>query len=295
MNSKLSLINQYFLLTKPRVLTLLIFTSISGAFLAKQGVPGIIEMVGLLIGGYCSSGSAATLNMYFEKEVDQNMGRTKHRPIAEGIISPKNALIFAIILAIISFLSLLLINNLLSALLALGGGFFYVAIYTLYLKKRTIQNIVVGGSAGAFPPLVGYAAISNTITLEAIYLFVIIFFWTPPHFWALAIMIKDDYAKAKIPMLPVVKGVENAALQIFLYSILLILVTTLTILVSPSLGSIYLISSLVLGIILIYRSFRLYKSLDRSEAVSTYKYSLLYLFLLMTAVMIDSSVNFLEF
>ena len=254
-----------------------------------------MESIGLLIGGYCSAGSAATLNMYFEKEVDQKMGRTKHRPIAEGIISSKNALIFAIILAIISFISLLFINNLLSALLALGGGFFYVAIYTLYLKKRTIQNIVVGGSAGAFPPLVGYAAISNTLTLEALYLFVIIFFWTPPHFWALAIMIKDDYAKAKIPMLPVVKGVENAALQIFLYSILLILITTLTILVSPSLGSIYLISSLVLGIILIYRSFRLYKSLDRSDAVSTYKYSLLYLFLLMGAVMIDSSVNFLEF
>jgi len=285
----------YFLLTKPRVLTLLIFTSVSGAFLAKQGFPNPLELLGLLIGGYCSSGSAATLNMYFETDVDQNMGRTKNRPIAEGTISHNKALVFAIILALASFLSLYFLNNLLAAVLAFLGGFFYVVIYTLYLKKRTVQNIVVGGAAGAFPPLVGYAAISNTITLEAIYLFVIIFFWTPPHFWALAIMIKDDYAKAKIPMLPVVKGVENASLQILLYSILLILITTLTVLVSSVLGGIYLISSILLGLILVYKSFKLYKTLERKEAVSTYKFSLLYLFVLMGVVMIDSSINFIEF
>ena len=152
----------YFLLTKPRVLTLLIFTSVSGAFLAKQGFPNPLELLGLLIGGYCSSGSAATLNMYFETDVDQNMGRTKNRPIAEGTISHNKALVFAIILALASFLSLYFLNNLLAAVLAFLGGFFYVVIYTLYLKKRTVQNIVVGGAAGAFPPLVGYAAISNT-------------------------------------------------------------------------------------------------------------------------------------
>ena len=204
-------------------------------------------------------------------------------------------LIFAIFLAFLSFLSLYLLNNLLAAILAFLGGFFYVGIYTLYLKKRTVQNIVIGGAAGAFPPLVGYASISNSISLEAIYLFVIIFFWTPPHFWALAIMIKDDYAKAEIPMLPVVKGIENASLQILLYSILLIIITTLTVLVSSTLSSIYLLSSVLLGIILIYKSFKLYKSLDRKDAVSTYTFSLLYLFLLMTAVMVDSSINFLEF
>ena len=197
-------LKNYFLLTKPKVLTLLIFTSVSGAFLAKQGIPNLFELTGLLIGGYCASGSAATLNMYFETDVDQNMGRTKNRPIADGSISPNKALIFAIFLAFLSFVSLYLLNNLLAAILAFLGGFFYVGIYTLYLKKRTVQNIVIGGAAGAFPPLVGYASISNSLTLEAIYLFVIIFFWTPPHFWALAIMIKDDYAKAEIPMLPVV-------------------------------------------------------------------------------------------
>ena len=235
-------LKNYFLLTKPKVLTLLIFTSVSGAFLAKQGIPNLFELTGLLIGGYCASGSAATLNMYFETDVDQNMGRTKNRPIADGSISPNKALIFALFLAFLSFVSLYLLNNLLAAILAFLGGFFYVGIYTLYLKKRTVQNIVIGGAAGAFPPLVGYASISNSLTLEAIYLFVIIFFWTPPHFWALAIMIKDDYAKAEIPMLPVVKGIENASLQILLYSILLIIITTLTVLVSSILSSIYLLS-----------------------------------------------------
>ena len=288
-------LKNYFLLTKPKVLTLLIFTSVSGAFLAKQGIPNLFELSGLLIGGYCASGSAATLNMYFETDVDQNMGRTKNRPIADGSISPNKALVFAIFLAFLSFLSLYLLNNLLAAILAFLGGFFYVGIYTLYLKKRTVQNIVIGGAAGAFPPLVGYASISNSLTLEAIYLFVIIFFWTPPHFWALAIMIKDDYAKAEIPMLPVVKGIENASLQILLYSILLIIITTLTVLVSSILSSIYLLSSILLGIILIYKSYKLYKTLERKDAVSTYTFSLLYLFLLMTAVMVDSSINFLEF
>ena len=288
-------LKNYFLLTKPKVLTLLIFTSVSGAFLAKQGIPNLFELTGLLIGGYCASGSAATLNMYFETDIDQNMGRTKNRPIADGSISPNKALIFAIFLAFLSFLSLYLLNNLLAAILAFLGGFFYVGIYTLYLKKRTVQNIVIGGAAGAFPPLVGYASISNSLTLEAIYLFVIIFFWTPPHFWALAIMIKDDYAKAEIPMLPVVKGIENASLQILLYSILLIIITTLTVLVSSILSSIYLLSSILLGVILIYKSYKLFKTLERKDAVSTYTFSLLYLFLLMTAVMVDSSINFLEF
>ena len=287
-------IKNYFLLTKPRVLTLLIFTSFGGAFLAKEGVPSFFECLGLFIGGYCASGAAATLNMYFETDIDRDMGRTKNRPIAEGSITHKKALAFSIFLAIVSFIFLYFFNNLLAAFLAFAGGFFYVVIYTLYLKRRTIQNIVIGGSAGAFPPLVGYAAISNNITLEAFYLFLIVFFWTPPHFWALAIMIKDDYEKAKIPMLPVVKGVKNASLQILLYSILLLLITTLTVTVSASLGWIYVIGSIILGMILIIKSYKLYKNLDRPSAVSTYTYSLLYLFLLVAVIMLDSSIKFLE-
>tara|TARA_Y100001970_G_scaffold126027_1_gene155865 strand:+ start:36670 stop:37548 length:879 start_codon:yes stop_codon:yes gene_type:complete len=289
-----SVIKNYFLLTKPRVLTLLIFTSFGGAFLAKQGVPGLFESIGLFIGGYCASGAAATLNMYFETDIDQDMGRTKNRPIADGSISHNKALVFSILLSIISFISLVLLNNFLAAILAFSGGFFYVVIYTLYLKRRTIQNIVIGGAAGAFPPLVGYAAISNNLTLEAIYLFLIIFFWTPPHFWALAIMIKDDYEKANIPMLPVVKGIKNASLQILLYSILLVLITTLTVTISSSLGWIYVISSIILGAILIIMAFQLYKKQDRASAVSIYKYSLLYLFLLIGFVMADSSIKYLE-
>ncbi len=287
-------IKNYFLLTKPRVLSLLIFSSFGGAFLAKEGVPSFFECIGLFIGGYCASGAAATLNMYFETDIDRDMGRTKNRPIAEGSITHKNALVFSILLSIISFLSLYFFNNFLAAALAFAGGFFYVVIYTLYLKRRTTQNIVIGGSAGAFPPLVGYAAISNNITLEALYLFLIIFFWTPPHFWTLAIMIKDDYEKAKIPMLPVVKGVKNASLQILLYSILLLFITMLTVTVSASLGWGYLICSIILGLILIVKSYNLYKRLDRPSAVSAYTFSLLYLFLLIGAIMIDSSINFLE-
>lgn len=290
----ISTINNYFLLTKPRVLTLLIFTSFGGAFLAKQGVPSLLECLGLFIGGYCASGAAATLNMYFETDIDRDMGRTKNRPIADGSISHKKALGFSIALSIISFISLFFLNNFLAAILAFSGGFFYVVIYTLYLKRRTIQNIVIGGSAGAFPPLVGYAAINNNLTLESIYLFLIIFFWTPPHFWALAIMIKDDYAKVNIPMLPVVKGVKNASMQILLYSILLVFITILIVTISPSLGWIYVISSIILGIILIIKAFDLFKSQDRTSAVSIYKYSLIYLFLLIGFIMIDSSINFLE-
>lgn len=218
------------------------------------------------------------------------MGRTKHRPIAEGIISQKNALLFAIILGIISFLSLFFINNLLSALLALGGGFFYVAIYTLYLKKRTIQNIVVGGAAGAFPPLVGYAAVSNTITLEAIYLFVIIFFWTPPHFWALAIYRKDDYAKQSIPMLPVTHGVAFTKLQIVLYTIILFLVSLFPYIVLMS-GTIYLVAALILSSLFLFYSVRLYLSDDDKYAMQTFWFSIYYIFLIFIALIVDHFIS----
>ena len=233
--------------------------------------------------------------MYFEKDIDKNMGRTKNRPIVEGKVKPKNALGFGIILIVASFIILFTINNLLAALLALLGSFLYVGFYTLYIKQRTVQNIVVGGAAGAIPPLVGYAAIGNSITLEALYLFLIIFFWTPPHFWALAIMIKDDYEKAKIPMLPVVKGIKNTALQIFLYSIILLLITLLTGVVADSLGWLFMISSVIFGGIFIYKSFKLFKIANKKEAKSTYIFSLLYLFVIMSFVIIDSSIKFMEF
>ena len=179
--------------------------------------------------------------------------------------------------------------------MALLGSFLYVGFYTLYIKQRTVQNIVVGGAAGAIPPLVGYAAIGNSITLEALYLFLIIFFWTPPHFWALAIMIKDDYEKAKIPMLPVIKGIKNTSLQIFLYSIILLFITILTGVVANSLGWIFMISSMLAGGIFIYKSFKLFKIANKKEAISTYIYSLLYLFVIMSLVIVDSSIQFMEF
>ena len=294
-NKYFAVINNYFLLTKPRVQTLLVFSSLSGAFLAERGVPNMISLVGLLLGGYFAAGGSSALNMYFEKDIDKNMGRTKNRPIVEGKLKPKNALVFGIILIVSSFLILFTINNLLAALLALLGSLLYVGFYTLYIKQRTVQNIVVGGAAGAIPPLVGYASISNSITLEALYLFLIIFFWTPPHFWALAIMIKDDYEKAKIPMLPVVKGIKNTSLQIFLYSIILLFITVLTGVVANSLGWIFMISSILVGGIFIYKSFKLFKIANKKEAISTYIYSLLYLFVIMSLVIVDSSIKFMEF
>ncbi len=284
----LPLLGDFLALTKPRVMSLLLVSAIAGAFLGAQSMPSFKIIVAVLIGGALASGGAASLNMAYESELDQKMGRTKNRPVAEGRISFNTAILFGIALNVGSFVILALMTNILAAALAIVGTVLYFGLYTVILKRTTTQNIVIGGAAGAVPPLVGYAASAGTIDLSAWYLFVIIFFWTPPHFWALAIMIKDDYARANIPMLPVVMGVKHTTKQILLYTAVLSVLTILFGFVSQPLGWIYTVGSGSLNCILIWYAYRLMKDPDRPAATILYKYSLLYLALFFLLIMIDS-------
>ena len=284
----LPLLGDFLALTKPRVMSLLLVSAIAGAFLGAQSMPSFKIIVAVLIGGALASGGAASLNMAYESELDQKMGRTKNRPVAEGRISFNTAILFGIALNVGSFVILAMMTNILAAALAIVGTVLYFGLYTVVLKRTTTQNIVIGGAAGAVPPLVGYAASAGTIDLSAWYLFVIIFFWTPPHFWALAIMIKDDYARANIPMLPVVMGVKHTTKQILLYTAVLSGLTILFGFVSQPLGWIYTVGSGSLNCILIWYAYRLMKGPDRPAATKLYKYSLLYLALFFLLIMIDS-------
>jgi protoheme IX farnesyltransferase len=269
-------------------MSLLLVSAVAGAFLGAQSTPSLKIIIAVIIGGALASGGAASLNMAYESELDKKMGRTKNRPVAEGRIAFKTAVLFGIALNVGSFVILTLMANMLAAGLAIAGTLLYFGLYTVILKRTTTQNIVIGGAAGAVPPLVGYAASAGTVDLSAWYLFVIIFFWTPPHFWALAIMIKDDYARANIPMMPVVMGIKHTTKQILLYTAVLSVLTILFGFVSQTLGWIYTIGSASLNLILFWYAYRLFKSSDRLAATKLYKYSLLYLALFFLLVMIDS-------
>ena len=284
----LPLLGDFLALTKPRVMSLLLVSAVAGAFLGAQSTPSLKIIIAVIIGGALASGGAASLNMAYESELDKKMGRTKNRPVAEGRIAFKTAVLFGIALNVGSFVILTLMTNMLAAGLAIVGTLLYFGLYTVILKRTTTQNIVIGGAAGAVPPLVGYAASAGTVDLSAWYLFVIIFFWTPPHFWALAIMIKDDYARANIPMMPVVMGIKHTTKQILLYTAVLSVLTILFGFVSQTLGWIYTIGSASLNLILFWYAYRLFKSSDRLAATKLYKYSLLYLALFFLLVMIDS-------
>ncbi len=284
----LPLLGDFLALTKPRVMSLLLVSAVAGAFLGAQSTPSLKIIIAVIIGGALASGGAASLNMAYESELDKKMGRTKNRPVAEGRIAFKTAVLFGIALNVGSFVILTLMANMLAAGLAIVGTLLYFGLYTVILKRTTTQNIVIGGAAGAVPPLVGYAASAGTVDLSAWYLFVIIFFWTPPHFWALAIMIKDDYARANIPMMPVVMGIKHTTKQILLYTAVLSVLTILFGFVSQTLGWIYTIGSASLNLILFWYAYRLFKSSDRLAATKLYKYSLLYLALFFLLVMIDS-------
>ena len=281
----------YVALTKPRVMSLLLLTATTGIFAAEKAVPSISLVLIVLAGGALASGGASALNMWFEEDLDRRMGRTKARPVALRRMNSRNAFIFGISLNVASFLLLWFAANPLAAALAMLGTVLYFGLYTVWLKRNTVHNIVIGGAAGAVPPLVGYAAVDGSLTLSAWYLFAIIFFWTPPHFWALALMIKNDYAKAGIPMLPVVHGDEQTKSQILLYSILVSVLSVLYTAVEASLGYIYLTGSIILGIGLVYYAARLRMGAPRGFAWSLYRFSLLYLAILFVLVMVDSAVG----
>jgi protoheme IX farnesyltransferase len=272
-------------------MSLLLLTATTGIFAAERGVPSGLLILYVLLGGALASGGASALNMWFEEDLDRRMGRTKARPVALGRITSRNAFIFGIVLNIASFSLLTLTTNTLAAGLAMLGTVLYFGLYTVWLKRNTVHNIVIGGAAGAIPPLVGFAAVNGTLTLSAWYLFAIIFFWTPPHFWALALMIKADYARAGVPMLPVVQGDEKTKILILLYSVLVVAVSVLYTTADPALGYIYLTGSLVLGAGFIYYAARLYRGAPRGFAWSLYRFSLLYLAALFVIVMVDSAIG----
>jgi protoheme IX farnesyltransferase len=276
----------YLELTKPRVISLLLFTTLAAMIIADGGWPGMVLFFSVAVGGYMAAGAANAINMVLDRDIDARMKRTSHRPTVTRTISSRNALIFAFTLELGSFLILTVMANLLSAMLALAGLVFYVLVYTLGLKRRTWHNIVIGGAAGAFPPLVGWAAATGQLNALAWWLFAVIFLWTPVHFWALAIMIKDDYALAGIPMLPVVRSERMTVAQIALYAVLTALISILP-LAQGKVGYIYLVISFFLNAALLVRAAQLYIQPGRPRALSLYKYSMLYLALLFLTVAVD--------
>ncbi|AMA74901.1 protoheme IX farnesyltransferase [Thermus parvatiensis] len=276
----------YLALTKPRVISLLLLTTLLAMLIAAKGWPGTGLFLAVALGGYMMAGAANAINMVVDRDIDARMRRTAKRPTVTQRISSRDALLFAFALAVLGFAVLWWGANLLAATLALMGLIWYVLVYTLYLKRRTWQNIVIGGAAGAFPPLVGWAAVTGELSLFAWYLFALIFFWTPVHFWALALMIQDDYRAVGVPMLPVVLGERATVIQIALYALLTALISVMP-LAMGELGFFYLTSSLLLNGLLILKSLALYRRPERRTAVSLYKYSMLYLALLFVAMAVD--------
>ncbi len=274
----------YFELTKPKVQTLLLFTTITTMEIA--GTPPVSKIALTCLGGYLSAGGAGAVNHYYDRDIDAQMKRTATRPIPAGRISPRAALIFGFVLCGLSFALLSLTVNLLAASLALAGFVGYVGIYTIWLKRRSPQNIVIGGSAGAVPPLVGWAATRGSLSWTAVYLFAIVFYWTPPHFWSLSLLMKEEYAKVGVPMMPVVRGERETRRQIVLYTLLLYAVTQLPF-CAGEFGIAYLFASIVLGLAFIAGALWLYRQADRRTALRLYLFSLAYLALLFGAMVAD--------
>ncbi len=279
-------ISGYIDLMKPHVTVLLLGTTVAAMAIAGRGLPSFGLVLATLLGGAMAAGSANCINCYIDRDIDQLMGRTQRRSLPSGRVQPLQALIFGVALGVGSFFVLTFFVNLLSALLACSAIFFYIFIYTLWLKRSTAQNIVIGGAAGAVPVLVGWAAVTNNITLPAIWLFAIIFYWTPPHFWALSLLIQKDYEKANVPMLPVVMGERETRRQIFLYSLLLLAVTMI-LFIMHTMGIFYLVCALLLGGILIYMSVRLLLDQTKKWARTLFWYSNCYLALIFAVMVLD--------
>jgi protoheme IX farnesyltransferase len=285
----IEVIQSYVQLTKPRIIFLLLITTAGAMWIASDGAVDWGVVLGTLVGGALASGSANTINCFVDRDIDRVMERTQWRPLPSGRIQPKSALIFAITLALLAFAIILATSNLLSALLAMAGIAVYVGVYTLWLKRSSTQNIVIGGAAGAIPPLVGWSAVTGDLPWGAWVLFAIVFCWTPPHFWALALMIQDEYAKVGVPMLPVVKGGKPTAQQILIYTVLLLPITLLLVYPLGIMGVVYGLSALGLGLWFVIKAVKLLRlEGDRVYARSLFKYSVLYLALLYTAMAIDS-------
>ena len=278
----------YVRLTKPRIIELLLITTIPAMVLAAGGWPDTSLVVWTLVGGSLSAGGANAINNYFDRDIDRIMRRTAHRPLPMNEVSPAAALWLGSVLGLLGFLVLRLTSNLLAASISTLALLFYVFVYTMLLKRSTTQNIVIGGAAGAAPALVGWAAVTGSLALPAWFLFAIVFFWTPPHFWALSLKYRDDYAAAGVPMLPVVRGVAYTTRLIMIYSAELILITLVLVPVG-SLGWIYMLSALGLGAVLMFHSYRVVKQPER--AMRMFVYSNVYLAALFASVLVDVIVR----
>lgn len=276
--------SDFLALTKPKVQSLLLLTTVASMEIA--GDPAISTILLTCLGGYLSAGGAGAVNHYWDRDIDARMSRTADRPVASGRIAPGRALAFGIALAAASFVLLSTTVNLLAACLALSGFLGYTLVYTMWLKRTTAQNIVIGGAAGAVPPLVGWAAVTGSLSGTALFLFAIVFFWTPPHFWALSLLMKDEYAKVGVPMLPVVRGEAETRRQILLYTLLLYAVTQLPF-CAGAFGVPYLVASMLLGGAFIAGAVVLWRRADRRSALRLYLYSLGYLALLFAAMVAD--------
>jgi protoheme IX farnesyltransferase len=277
-------------LTKPRIISLLLVTTAAPMYVA--GTPDIGLVLLVMLGGFLMAGGANAVNMYLDRDIDDRMARTRLRPIPSGRMSGRSVLAFGVLLATAATFELAMFVNLLTAALALGGFYFYVYVYTRWLKRSTPHNIVIGGAAGAFPPLVGWAAMTGRIDLVAIYLFLIVFYWTPPHFWALALLKQRDYGKAGVPMAPLVWGERETMRQMLWYGVILIALTILPV-TFGAFGILYFICAAILGGILLYGLVRMIRAKEwTAPAWWVYKYSLLYLALLFVAMAVDRKIVF---
>lgn len=280
----------YVALTKPRIIELLLITTIPTMFVAERGLPSITLMIATLVGGTLAAGGANAINMYVDRDIDAIMKRTQNRPLVTGELTPRAALTFAIALEVIAFAELWALVNLLSAVLAVSATLFYVFVYTLWLKRTSKSNIVIGGAAGAVPVLVGWAAVQNSLSLAPLVLFAIIFVWTPPHFWALAIRYKDDYAAAHVPMLPAVASLPTVARQIVIYTVAL-WACSLWFAEVAGMGLVYLVTAVLTGAAFLLQAVQLMRDSDAKRAMRLFHYSITYVTVLFSAMAIDQVVH----
>jgi len=287
--SALSVARDYLALTKPRVIVLLELTTVASMVMAARGWPGWNLVIATVCGGWLAASGANAINCWFDRDIDARMGRTRARPLPSGRIDPRNALAFGVALGAVAFALLAVAVNLLAAALAMAALLFYVTVYTVWLKRSSMQNIVIGGAAGAIPPLVGWAAVQGHLDLTAVFLFAVVFYWTPPHFWALSLLVRADYERAHVPMLPVVAGDRETRQQILLYTVILTVVTVLPIL-TRSFGFVYAAGALALDAVLLVDAARVVREPSARSARRLFYHSLGYLALLFAAMALDRVV-----
>jgi protoheme IX farnesyltransferase len=293
--TRVDVVRGYIALTKPRIIELLLITTVPTMVVAAKGFPGLWLVVATLAGGTLAAGGANAFNMVIDRDIDAIMERTKRRPLVTGVMTPRAAMVFALGLELAAFAALSIWVNMLSAYLAMGATAFYVVVYTIWLKRRSKQNIVIGGAAGAVPVLIGWAAVTNSLSWTPVLLFLVIFIWTPPHFWALAVRYRDDYEAAHVPMMPVVASLRRTTLEILVYSVVM---WALTILVGPvaHLGWIYAVTATVLGALFTFYALRLYHHArndraDVAEAMRLFHFSITYLSALFILMAVDVLVR----